>query len=247
MPALPPALRRRPWNVVAVLALVAALVAVVGPFVYINLIREDAAERLTLENALDRAATTTTSAAASATDPMAASAEGIDGSWTVTEGSLAQYRAKEVLFGQDAEATGSTEDVTGALTAAGTAISAAEVIVDMTTIESDQSLRDSQFHGRIMDTAAFPTASFELTEPIDLGSLPADGEQITTEATGELTLHGVTRTVTVTIEAALQGGLIVVHTTIPIDFDDYAIPDASGGPATVGREGEIELDAVFAR
>ena len=52
---------------------------------------------------------------------------------------------------------------------------------------------------------------------------------------------------TVTLEAALQDGLIVVHTTIPIDFDDYAIPDASGGPATVGRAGEIELDAVFAR
>ncbi len=246
MPVLPPVLRRRPWNIVAVIAALALLVGVAGPFVYINLIREDAADRLTLEDAVDRA--TTTTAAGSATgDDGAATTAGIDGSWTVTTGSLAQYRAKEVLFGQDAEGTGSTEAVTGSLTASGTTISEAEVTVDMTTIESDQSNRDRQFHGRIMDTETYPSASFTLSEPIDLGALPADGEQISTEATGVLMLRGVSRTVTVTLEAALSDGLIVVHTTIPIDFDDYDIPDASGGPAQVGRAGEIELDAIFTR
>jgi polyisoprenoid-binding protein YceI len=248
MSKLPPVLRGRSGRIIAAIVALVLLVTVVAPFVYINFIKEDAAERLTLEDALARA--TTTTAAGDATTSTASSgdaAAGIDGSWTVTSGSLAQYRAKEVLFGQDAEATGGTESVSGTLTASGTSISAAEVEVDMTTIESDESNRDRQFHGRIMQTSTFPTASFVLTAPIDLGTLPADGEQITVEATGDLTLHGVTQSVTVTLEAALQDGLIVVHTTIPIAFDDYDIPDASGGPATVGRNGEIELDAIFTR
>lgn len=247
MPTLPPILRGRSGRVIAALVALVLLVTVVGPFVYINFVKDDPAERLTLEDALDRATTTTVAGDTSTTAAGSSSATGIDGSWTVTTGSRAQYRAKEVLFGQDSEATGTTDSVSGSLTAAGSTISAAAVEVDMTSIESDESRRDSQFHGRIMATATYPTATFVLTEPIELGALPGDGERIGVEATGELTLRGVTQTVTVTLEAALQDGLIVVHTTIPIDFDDYEIPDASGGPAQVGRSGEIELDAVFTR
>jgi polyisoprenoid-binding protein YceI len=247
MPTLPPVLRGRSGRIIAAIVAVVLLVTVVAPFVYINFIKEDAAERLTIEDALDRATTTTAPGTDGTESAPAPSADGIDGSWTVTSGSIAQYRAKEVVFGQDAEATGSTEEVAGTLTAAGSTVSAVEVEVDMTSIESDQSNRDRQFHGRIMDTSTYPTATFVLDEAIELGSLPADGEQITVEATGELTLRGVTQAVAITLEAALQDGLIVVHTTIPIDFDDYEIPDASGGPATVGRSGEIELDAIFTR
>ena len=43
-----------------------------------------------------------------------------------------------------------------------------------------------------------------------------------------------------------KGGQIVVNGSIPVAFDDYDIPDASGGPATVGRNGELELLLVFA-
>jgi hypothetical protein len=39
----------------------------------------------------------------------------------------------------------------------------------------------------------------------------------------------------------------VINGSIPIAFDDYEIPDASGGPASVGRDGEIELLLVFTR
>jgi polyisoprenoid-binding protein YceI len=219
------------------------LAVVVGPFVYINVIRDDPPERLTLEDATSSTSTSTTADA----DP-AASADGIDGSWTVAgEGNTAGYRVKEVLFGQDAEAVGRTSVVTGSLDASGTTISAVEVVVDMTTIESGESRRDGQFNGRIMSVDEFPTATFTLTEPIELDSLPADGEAISVEATGELTLRGVTQAVTVTLDAVLRGSTIVVNGTIPIDFDDYEIPDASGGPASVGRDGELELLVVFSR
>jgi polyisoprenoid-binding protein YceI len=142
---------------------------------------------------------------------------------------------------------GRTSGVTGSLEASGTTISAVEVVVDMTTIESGESRRDGQFDGRIMSVDEFPTATFTLTEPIELGSLPAEGEPISVEATGELTLRGVTQEVTVTLDAVLSNGTIAVNGSIPIDFDAYEIPDASGGPASVGRTGELELLVVFER
>ena len=51
----------------------------------------------------------------------------------------------------------------------------------------------------------FPTATFVLTEPIELGAVPADGEEVTATATGDLTLHGVTREVTIDLVARLDG------------------------------------------
>lgn len=75
--------------------------------------------------------------------------------------------------------------------------------------------------------------------------VPAEGEPVTVTATGDLTLHGVTKSVTFDLEARRSGTAIEVNGTIGVDFDDYDIPDAGGGPATVGRTGEVEFLLVF--
>jgi polyisoprenoid-binding protein YceI len=240
MPTAPTWLARHRTKLLVAIAAV-LLVTVVGPFVYINLIKADPADPLTLADA--------PSATSSTADPSSvpASATGIDGSWSLLEGSKAQYRVKEVLFGQDTEATGSTEEVTGTLSASGTTISAVQVTVDMDSVTSDESRRDGQFRGRIMSTSEFPTATFTLTEPIDLGTLPADGQEIDVKATGDLTLRGVTNSETFDLTAKLDGSSIVVSAAIPIAFDDYDIPDASGGPASVGRNGTLVVALTFVR
>ena len=69
---------------------------------------------------------------------------------------------------------------------------------------------DGQFRGRIMSTDEFPTAVFRLTEPIELGLEPAEGAQVSTSATGELTLRGVTNPVTFELTAQLVNGKIGV-------------------------------------
>jgi polyisoprenoid-binding protein YceI len=258
MPTIPPMLRRARTWLIAIPVLV-LLVAVVGPFVYIHFIEGDPPARLTLDDAVVPTSSTTagssttgdgsstTADASTASTGSAAATDGVAGAWKVTSGSQAGYRAKETLFGQDADAVGRTTSVTGTMTISGTTVTAADITVDMTSVSSDRSQRDGQFRNRIMSTDQFPTATFKLTKPIDLGSLPADGTQRSYKATGELTLRGVTKTVTVTLTTERKSGTIVVNGTIPIAFDDYDIPDASGGPATVGRSGEIELLVVFAR
>jgi polyisoprenoid-binding protein YceI len=173
------------------------------------------------------------------------SAAAIEGSWVVADGSQAGYRVDEVLFGQDAEAVGRTSDVTGQLLVSGTTIDSASFDVDLTTVASDESRRDNQFRTRIMDTATFPTATFSLTEPIELSDVPDDLEEITTTVTGDLTLRGVTNEVTFDLTARRNGDAIEVNGTIPVTFDDYDIPDPSFGPASVGDSGEIEFLLVF--
>ena len=119
----------------------------------------------------------------------------VDGVWHVTSGSQAGYRVQETLFGQSHTAVGRTHAVTGSLTISATSVTTAQLSVDLTKVTSDESLHDEQFQGRIMDTAMYPTATFALTQPIDLGSVPAEGVEITEQATGTLSMHGVTRAV----------------------------------------------------
>jgi polyisoprenoid-binding protein YceI len=221
-----------------VIAVVAAvvLVTVVGPFVYINFIKDDPAPRLSL----DDVPTTTTGGSDGA-------ASGIEGTWTVADGSIVGYRIDETLFGQDSEAVGRSEGVTGEVTIDGSAVTEATFEVDMATFESGESRRDSQFENRIMEVGEFPTATFELTDPIELGSVPEEGEEVTATATGELTLHGVTREVTIDLTARLDGATFAVDGTTTVTFSDYGIDDPSGGPASVGDDGELEVLLVFGR
>ena len=220
------------------IAAVAVVVLVVGgTYVYIHFIQDDAPERLTLES--DSSSTTAAGSTADTSDPS--------GTWTAGTGSTAGYRAKEVLFGQSTTAVGRTTDVTGQLVIDGTTVSSAEVVVDMTTVTSDQGNRDNQFQGRIMDTATFPTSTFELTEPIELGAIPAEGEAVTKTAKGKLTLHGTTKDVTVDLTAKRSAGTIQVQGSIPITFDDWKIPAPSFGPAQVEDHGELEFLVTFTK
>jgi hypothetical protein len=95
--------------------------------------------------------------------------------------------------------------------------------------------------------ATYPTSTFKLTQPIDLGDLPDDGEQITVPATGELNLRGTTKTVTVDLAARRNGADIEVNGSIPIVFAEWNIPSPSFGPVTTEDHGELELLVVFAR
>ena len=214
-----------------------ALVALVlgGTWVYVNVVQGDPPERLTLSDD------------SPAAPSGAVSSGGVDGTYAVASGSQVGYRVDEVLFGQDATAVGRTSKVTGSLTIAGARVTAATFTVDMASVESDQSRRDGQYRNRIMDTSTFPTSTFTLTSPIDLGSVPAEGRTITAKATGDLTLRGVTKRVTFEVKARRTGGKVEANGSIHLVFDEWGIPSPSFGPAEVEDEGELEFLLVFAK
>jgi polyisoprenoid-binding protein YceI len=227
-------IRRWRWLLLGVAAV--AVVAVAGPYVYIHLIEGGSPASL---SATDAPATTAASAAG------ATGGGSLSGAWKVASGSQAGYRVKEVLFGQDNEAVGRTSAVSGQLTLQGTRVTAGSFSVDLTSVRSDQSRRDAQFQQRIMATATFPTATFALTAPIELRSIPADGSSVTAKASGNLTLHGTTKPVTVDVTARHSGGTIRVSGQIPVTFADWGIPNPSFGPITTEDHGQIEFLLVL--
>ena len=186
----------------------------------------------------------TTSAASSAD----ATAGALDGVWNVdpTDASTTfGYRVQEVLGGVDTTATGRGNEIDGSITIAGTTVTEGSFTVQVASITSDRSQRDGQFTGRIMQTSQFPTATFTITQPVDLGTIPADGEQVTASVTGDLTLHGVTNSVTFDVTAQTDGTTIGVLGEIPIVFADYGIDNPSTGFVTTEDNGLLEFILVF--
>lgn len=185
-----------------------------------------------------------TSAPADA-DAGSGAASGVEGTWNATDASVLRYRVTESINGFDTEGVGETNAITGALTIEGTSVTTADFTVDMTTFQSDESRRDGQFNGRIMAVDEFPTGTFVLTAPIELGSIPAEGEQITATATGDLTLRGTTKSVTFDVTAQLENGKIGVLGSIPVLFADYNIPNPSFATISTEDNGTLEFILVF--
>jgi polyisoprenoid-binding protein YceI len=212
---------------------------------YVNVIRDDppaALGRDDLAAAVAGAPSTvpTTVPAAVGTETGA-----YDGVWTVTDESEFGYRVEEVLFGVNTTAAGRSNAIVGDLTVAGSTVPDASFTVDVASITSDDSRRDGQFRNEIMDTAQFPEATFRLTRPIELGSAPAPGQQVTASATGDLTLHGVTRAVTFDVTAEAGTDRIGVLGSIPIVFADYDIDNPSRSGITTEDHGVLEFVLVF--
>jgi polyisoprenoid-binding protein YceI len=240
-PGAAPARRRWPLIVVAIVA-VAAIAGGAYGFAYLFL-RPAAPAAVGLGTASSSAAVSSApgssgSASASAPAPeapggSAAVGGSLDGTWTVdpSVGSFSDfssafvgYRVEEELANIGAAtAVGRTPDVTGSMTLAGASISAAEFTADLTTLRSDDDRRDGQLQRQGIQTGTFPTATFTLTAPIDLGSVPAEGQVVSVTATGDLTLHGVTKPVEMPLEARLNGGVITVTGSTTIVFADYGI------------------------
>ena len=232
------------WLIGAIVALV--VLGVGGPFLYIHFFNGSAPAALSLPTA-STSASASTSTGGTATASTAASGS-LAGPYSVGSGSAVGYRVNEVLLGQSTTAVGRSSSVTGHLTIAGTTATAATFSVPMDTVLSDKSQRNAQFDGRIMDVAQYPTGTFTLTSPIDLAPLPATGVIKSYTATGKLTLHGATRTVTFTLTAELKNGHIEVAGDIPVLFSDYNIANPSfAGFVTTQDHGLLEFLLVFGK
>src|SRR4051812_9585292 len=198
---------RRRWLLAIPVAVVVLVVG--GTWLYINVIEGSPPERLAFSTSPTTGPTTnpTTGGATNPTTTPPAPGS-IEGTWKPAPTSQAGYRVKEVLFGQGATAVGRTNAITGELVISGTKVNNASFTVDLTKVSSDQARRDGQFQGRIMDTRSHPNATFKLTSPIDLGNIPADQQQASYTATGDLTLRSTTKSVSFPLKARRNGANI---------------------------------------
>lgn len=224
--------------------LLAALVLVVvaGAAFWYFVLRDTSSKKLTLKD----------DAPSATSQPKAPTS--LPGTWKVVAGSgeeatVAGYRVQEKFAAGVAKvtATGRTPGVTGSVTVVGKNVTAAQFTVDMTKLSSDKPQRDNQIRNRGVETNKFPKATFTLTAPIPLPSITV-GKKFTLTAAGNLTLHGVTKKVSLPLNAKESGSAFIVQGSLPIVMADYAIKAPSiGGFVSVDDNGSFEFLANLAK
>jgi polyisoprenoid-binding protein YceI len=253
--------RSRPLIIVAVLI---AAVAIGGFVVYDQVLRGDSAAALTLPTAAPTSSASSATSApstAASSDPAtsaapAASSDGtVAGTWNVTTGSLAGYRVREQLASLSAEsdAVGRTDQVTGSITLATsgstTTLTAATITVDTTSIASDESRRDNRMRDEGLQTDTYPTASFTLTQPVEVPAAALAGTASDLTLTGDLTLHGVTKSVQIPAKAQLVDGTVQVAGSLSFPLSDYSIvaPNIGGFIVSIADNGTLEFLVNFTK
>jgi polyisoprenoid-binding protein YceI len=230
---------------------IAGMVAVVGllggGYALLSATGSDAPAPATLETP-----SATTTVAAGATQPGAArsGAAAPDGTWRVRAGaaSFVGYRVREQLsfLSAPSEAVGRTTAVSGTLRIAANQVEAAEIQADLRQLASDQSRRDNAIRDRGLESDRFPMAIFELGSPIALPAAPVQGREVTIEGRGRLTVHGVTREVTLPLRGRWDGDAIRMAGRLPLHLSDYAIEPPRFGPVvSIEDNATIELQLVF--
>jgi polyisoprenoid-binding protein YceI len=237
--------------------------------------RDDAPAEVNLATAVEAVTTTTASAstttvttdvstgstAAPATTATASgtTTDGIAGTWVVdaesgtfdyesATGSFAGFRIEEELASiGSTTAVGRTGDVSGSITIDGTTLTDAAFEVDVSTITTNDERRDDRVQSALQ-TSTYPTATFTLTEPLDLGAGATNGEPISVTAVGDLTIKGVTQRVSFPLEAQLVNDTVVVVGSLDISFADYGVdvPD-SQIVLSVEDHGILELQFLLTR
>lgn len=233
---------RKKW-LIAILALVLAAAAVWGgSAIYANMENDKAPEELALStpNVGAPASSAPETAGATGAESPGAEVPGVDlaGTWTTQPDSQAGYRVDEVLNGQNVTVVGRTSQIAGTASVEGGMLTAATVDVDMAGVKTDNDRRDNQFQG-ILKTAEFPTASFILTEAVDIASIGSG--PVTVSAAGKLTIAGSTRDVTAQLAAQLNGTTVEVQGSIPVAFADFGIGPPNLGFVQVEDTGSIEM------
>jgi polyisoprenoid-binding protein YceI len=195
--------------------------------------------------ALSSATPSASGTASSASTPGA-------GTWTLDTGSQAGYRVREKLASLSApsDAVGRTTAITGTLTlsqeAGAYTVGAAAFTVDVSKLTSDQARRDQRIHSQGLESDRYPTATFQLTSPIALPADAAGGQTIHVSATGALTIHGVTKTVTIPIDARLTGSKIELVGSITFPFSQFGMtPPSIGGFVTVQDNATMEFQLLL--
>jgi polyisoprenoid-binding protein YceI len=186
-----------------------------------------------------------------------ASLSAADGSWTVSAGSQVGYRVKEQFINQSGptEAVARTSRVTGGLqiSGSGSSLKATGIhfTADLASLQSQDKYANYQVYQRdffirsiYLQTDRYPNAEFKADSvaiPAGIASGP-----VAVEASGRLSVHGVTKPVTASFQAQLNGSDVEVAGSMTVDMRDFGVevPDISF--TTAQPSVTIEFDLLLA-
>ncbi len=198
------------------------------------------------------------SATPTATASTSTSASDLAGSWTVTSGSVAGYRVKELFAGETAkhEAVARTSTMSGGLTVSGdatsgyqiSAITFTAVLTDLHSVDSvvGRNVTQRDFTvSRQMDLGQFPNATFTASSVSVPG--PVAGQQVDVSVNGKLTIHGVSKDVTVKGKAQTTGSKLEIAGSLAMDMTEFGVSPPSVPFVTVDAQVTIEFDIFLVK
>jgi polyisoprenoid-binding protein YceI len=238
------------------------IVGIVGVWYFI--IRDTSPQQVSLADAVAKATSTTAASSAkssstsaspssAATGGTSAAGSALDGTWRLKEGSenFAGFRIQEELAGFGGKTVvGRTPAVTGSMVLSGSTISGAKIDADLTGITTDSDQRNRAIRTRGLETNTFPTATFTQTAPLNLPKPPAEGQAIDATITGDLLVHGVTKSLEIPLKAQLTGDtVVVVVEPFEVAIADFAIekPLVPGQVLAIADTAQFELQLFFVK
>lgn len=218
----------------------AAVVAALA-FVYFGILSNDSPEEFSLE----KGSTENTAAAPPAGD--------VAGTWTIAGGE-AGYRVREKLANLPAQsdAVGRTNAITGQVTISeqGGAYRAtsANFTVDVAKLKSNEHRRDNRIRTIGLETDKYPQADFVATGPIEIPQDAVEGKLVTVQAEGDMTLHGVTKRVSLPLQVQRDGNQIRIVGNYDFAWDDFGITPPSVPPfVSVTGNPKLEFDVTLSK
>ena len=115
--------------------------------------------------------------------------------------------------------------------------------MDTTSITSDKPQRDNRLRREGLETDTFPTATFKLTPPVEVPAAAMAGTAVGITLTGDLTLHGVTKSVQIPAKAQLVNGTVQVAGSTRFPLSDYSMtaPNIGGFIVSIADNGTLEF------
>jgi len=178
------------------------------------------------------------------------------GSWSVDtafvdfdsisgSGSWVGYRIDEVLSGVGAyTAVGRSPRVEGEVVIDGSEVLAATIRADLQGLVSDNANRDA----RVRPIFADRPVEFVLSDRVDFGAVPSEGQRVTVTARGVLRIGPVERDVEVELSADVAGSRLILtgSTVVTLADFDVSVPSAPV-VLSVSDEATIELQLFLTR
>jgi polyisoprenoid-binding protein YceI len=149
-----------------------------------------------------------------------------------SEKSAVRYKAQEELAGKGAnEAVGETNAFIGDIyfDESGKPLACSRFDADLRTLKSDEARRDNFLYNNTLQTQQYPVATFILTSVEGLDQ-PLGADEVTFTLIGDLTIHGVTKSVSWTATTKLDGDTITGNAWTTFNMADFDIQPPKVGP-----------------
>jgi polyisoprenoid-binding protein YceI len=153
---------------------------------------------------------------------------------------LVEFHAEDTYDAFD----GKTKNVTGTIVAdaAKATASKVDVSIDLASLDTGISLRNSEMRNRYLQTARFPNATFKSASVAGPDAIPPN-QPVDLKISGDFTLHGVTKRMTLPVRVVLlSDGRIHATSQFNVHMPDFDIHVPKNILVTVDDMIPVRLD-----